>query len=250
MQAMPPRIDLELVEQIYDVPLGRSDWDDVILRIRQLCNARIGSLHSFGTRVGGVQQLSLSGDEEESWREYATHFVPIDPFCEAMRTGVIRPGQVVRDTQVLERRRFERSEFYNDFWRKYRLGYTAGGHHRNADGHWLQLSLPRPLDAPDYRDTDLTELRFYFRHIARAVELQRALAGRRGTPDLDALALRYRLTAAEIKLVESLLATASLREAANRLHRSYNTLRAQLQSVLRKTGTNSQVELITLLHQR
>lgn len=112
------------------------------------------------------------------------------------------------------------------------------------------MSLPRPLDAPDYRDTDLTELRLYFRHIARAVELQRALAGRRGTPDLDALALRYRLTAAEIKLVESLLATASLREAANRLHRSYNTLRAQLQSVLRKTGTNSQVELITLLHQR
>jgi DNA-binding CsgD family transcriptional regulator len=246
---MAPPIDHELLEQIYDVPLGKSDWDEVILRIRRICNARIGSLHSFGTGAGEVEQLSLSGDDEASWREYAAHFVPIDPFCEAMRTGVIRPGQVVRDTQLFERKRFERTEFYNDFWRKYRLGYTAGGHHLDAHGHWLQLSLPRPLDAPDYVDRDLIALQLYFRHIARAVELQRALAGRRGVPDLDALARRYRLTAAEIKLLESLIATASLREAANRRHRSYNTLRAQLQSILQKTGTKSQVELISLLHQ-
>jgi DNA-binding CsgD family transcriptional regulator len=48
--------------------------------------------------------------------------------------------------------------------------------------------------------------------------------------------------------VEALIETGSLRQAAARLHRSYNTLRAQLRSILQKTGTKSQVELIRLLH--
>ena len=245
---MPRSIDLELLDQVYDIPLGKCDWVEVMLRLRRIFNAEVGNLLIYGKCPSDVQALCLCGHEDAALDEYSAYFSAIDPFRKAMHMGLFRSGEVTCDRQVLERKSFERTEFYNDFWRKYRLGCTAGGHHRDALGHWLQLALPRPLDAPDYLDTDLIELRLYFRHIAQAVELQRALAANRGAPDLDALARHYRLTTAETKLVEALIETGSLRQAAARLHRSYNTLRAQLRSILHKTGTKSQVELIRLLH--
>jgi len=245
---MPRSIDLELLDQVYDIPLGKCDWVEVMLRLRRIFNAEVGNLLIYGKCPSDVQALCLCGHEDAALDEYSAYFSAIDPFRKAMHMGLFRSGEVTCDRQVLERKSFERTEFYNDFWRKYRLGCTAGGHHRDALGHWLQLALPRPLDAPDYLDRDLVELRTYFRHIAQAVELQRALAANRGAPDLDALARHYRLTTAETKLVEALIETGSLRQAAARLHRSYNTLRAQLRSILHKTGTKSQVELIRLLH--
>ena len=245
---MSDPVDLELLDQIYDVPLGKCDWDEVVLRLRRIFNADVGNLLVYGKRPSDVQALCLSGHDDAALCEYSAHFSALDPFREAMHSGIIPSGEVVSGTQLLAGRRFEATEFYNDFWRKYGLGFTAGGYYRDARGQWLQLALPRPLDAPGYGDGDLIELRRYFRHIVQAVELQRALAGRRGAPDLDALGRRHRLTVAEIKVVESLIETGSLREVSNGLHRSYNTLRAQLRSILQKTGTKSQVELITLLH--
>jgi DNA-binding CsgD family transcriptional regulator len=79
--------------------------------------------------------------------------------------------------------------------------------------------------------------------------MQREIKSRRREPDLDAVARRYGLSGAELRLVETLIETGSLRTSATRLHRSHNTLRAQLRSIMQKTGTRSQVELMTCIHE-
>jgi DNA-binding CsgD family transcriptional regulator len=245
---VPERIDLDLLERIYDIPLQASDWDDVLLSLRARMRADAGTFLVYGEAPGDVRKVCLSGRDDASWREYAAHFAAIDPFRAAMRTGAIRPGAVTSDTRVFSRTAFESGEFYNDFWRRQCLGYSAGGHAQDADGNWIQLGLPRGLGVPDYTERELVELRFYFLHIVRVLELERAVGPRDAGPDLDVFAARYGLTPAELKLVEALLQAGSLPRAARLLGRSHNTLRAHLRSILGKTAAHSQVELIKRIY--
>ena len=64
---------------------------------------------------------------------------------------------------------------------------------------------------------------------------------------LDRLAKRYRLTHAEIELVQVLCAGHSLAEAAAERRLAVETVRSQLKSVFAKTETHRQAELVRLV---
>jgi DNA-binding CsgD family transcriptional regulator len=66
-------------------------------------------------------------------------------------------------------------------------------------------------------------------------------------PPMDLLRKGYRLTAAEARLAVLLVQGASLSEVARICEVQVNTVRQQLKSVFRKTGTGHQAELIRLL---
>lgn len=238
-------IDLDVVEQIYDVPLGAGDWEQVIVELRRRYRAECGILLSYAHGSGNVQQLSLSGADESAWRRYHAHYGAIDPLLGAIHSGAMRAGIMVSGEQVMPRRALKRTEFYNGFWRVLGFGDTAGAYMTDAHGRRVLIALPRLRDAGAYRDSDLVELQLYFNHIARGLALQQLAQRRRARPDLDALGRRYQLTAAELRLIDALLDTGSLRKAARRVCRSYNTLRVQLRSILKKTGARSQVDLMS-----
>ena len=61
------------------------------------------------------------------------------------------------------------------------------------------------------------------------------------------VAQHFQLTPAEFKLCEALVGGASLKRCAQNWGRSYDTLRSQLKSILAKTETHRQAELITLI---
>lgn len=245
---MSREIDLEVLERIYDVPLGRCSWDDVTARLQRLARAEAVVLLRFDGCGRQVRKLSLRGVDGASWRRYEAEYAGINPFMVAIRAGRVPEGTLVSDCRILSRRAFERTEYYNGFWRPEGFRHTAGAYVRDEAGFWYLLGLPRRADAGPYADTDLARLQTCFNHVRRALRLEQVLDGRREDPDLDALARRYGLTPAEVKVVEALTVTGSLRKAAQRLNRSYNTLRAHLRTILGKTGTRSQVELMTLIH--
>jgi DNA-binding CsgD family transcriptional regulator len=247
---MSDSIDLDLLEQIYDIPLGKCAWDQVMLELRRLFVAEVGILIEYGRSGGDVRELSLSGVDESAWREYGDYYAAIDPFFEAIQSGRMRSGVVTSDTQVMPRKSFERSEYYNDFWRPRGLGYSAGAFTRFGDGRSVLIGLPRFRDVGEYDDAELARLQLCFNHIARALRLQQTLERHPDPPDLDALARRFMLTPAEVGLVAMLIEEGCLRRAAERLQRKHNTVRAQLRSIFSKTGTNSQVALMTRIHDR
>jgi DNA-binding CsgD family transcriptional regulator len=80
--------------------------------------------------------------------------------------------------------------------------------------------------------------------------IERELRCWNGKAALDQLATRYRLTAAEVRAVELLGECGSLPRVADRLGRSYSTVRAQLQSVYDKTGAHGRFALLRLLQDR
>ncbi len=68
------------------------------------------------------------------------------------------------------------------------------------------------------------------------------------TPPVDVLAASYGLTRTEAQVAADLANGRSLKEISDARRRSIHTVRSQLKTVLRKTGTSSQVGLVIALH--
>jgi DNA-binding CsgD family transcriptional regulator len=66
-------------------------------------------------------------------------------------------------------------------------------------------------------------------------------------PKLDVLARVYRLTPSETRMVQALVVYGSAKSIFRNTGLNRNTVRSQLNSVLRKTGTNAQAELMRLV---
>jgi DNA-binding CsgD family transcriptional regulator len=245
---MTESIHLDLIEKIYDVPLGTSHWNEVMLDLGRIFCAEVGVLLAFDRSRKTVRGLCLTGVDAAAWRQYQAYYAKLNPFVKAFDSNRMRSGQIMSATQLMPRKVFDRSEFYDGFWRPCGLGVSAGGYLLDPQGRMLVIGLPRLRGVEDYADAELACLRVYFCHIARALQMQQEIERRRGAPDLDAFARRYGLTSAELRLLGMLIETGSLRTSAERLHRSYNTLRVQVRSILQKTGTRSQVELMMCIH--
>ncbi|MGV6800793.1 MAG: helix-turn-helix transcriptional regulator [bacterium] len=67
-------------------------------------------------------------------------------------------------------------------------------------------------------------------------------------PDIENFSTAFKLTRAETKLLLSLADGKNVREHAQTHKISANTGRVHMQHILEKTGTNSQIELLQLLH--
>lgn len=82
----------------------------------------------------------------------------------------------------------------------------------------------------------------------QAAPLTLTLRGQRTATRLpDCVAQHFSLTPAEFKLCAALVDGASLKACAQNWSRSYDTLRSQLKTILAKTGTHRQAELVALL---
>ena len=66
-------------------------------------------------------------------------------------------------------------------------------------------------------------------------------------PKLDVLARIYRLTPSETRMVQALVLYGSAKSIFRNTDLNRNTVRSQLKSVLRKTGTNAQAELMRVV---
>jgi DNA-binding CsgD family transcriptional regulator len=246
---MNARIDLDLLEQIHDVTLGRVRWEEVLECVRAEFDAELCALRVYAGTPGETRGLSTAGHDGRPWHQYAAHFAAIDPFAAAMRSGRMPAGTMMQGDQLVPPHRFCSSEYYQDWFRPNGLRYVAGAYVHAPEGHYFQMGIPRSPDAGPFDAAEIARLQRYFNHIWRALRMQEERAARALEPDFDALARTFGLTGAEARLIHSLTETGSLKRSAQRIDRSYYTLRAQLRSVFTKTATRSQVELMRLIHQ-
>lgn len=241
-------IDHELLETIYGVPLGETQWSEILAWIVRKFGGDGGVLMTHRDARAAPSCQSLSGYDDSVWRLYADRYAAIDPLAERIRTGHLPSGRIRPDTDLLDPAAMRKTEFCNDFWRPLGIGHTASGLVLGGEGWRVLLTLTRNVRAGPYSERDLQSIQIYFGHLVRAFRLERALAQRQGAPDLDRFARGFGLTAAEARLVGYLAESGSLKMAAARLGRTHNTARAQLRAIFEKTGVHSQVELIRLVH--
>lgn len=242
-------VNLDLIGQIYEVPLGNSNWDEIIARIRREFRAEQSLMLAIHERSGDVEMLSISNPDPSLWQEYVDYYHASCPWTQLFEAGGLPTNTFVAGDRYVPYQDLVKTEYFQDWWVKNGVYYTAGGRFRSQDGRLIQLNLPRSKQPGSYEEAELLVLNQYAAHILRALALQAAIPKHAAQPDYDRLAVTYGLSPAETKLVEVLVGTGSLKRSADRLHRSYHTVRSQLRSVLQKTNTNSQVELMRLIHQ-
>ena len=250
MRCPPPiPVNLDLLEQIHDVALGRSTWREVLVRLKAEFSTEVSLLAVFAQGPVPARSLATTDPDGRRWSLYAEHFAALDPFIAAMRSGLAAPGIVAAGDALVPARAFCRSEYFNDWFRPNGLRYTARGFIGMPDGRYLQFGMPRAPGAGAYTPQELARLQRYFNHITRARLIQEEIQARSAGPDFDQVARTFGLTPAEARLIERLAEAGSLRRAAQGGAQSYYTLRAQLRSVFAKTEVHRQVDLMRLIHQ-
>jgi DNA-binding CsgD family transcriptional regulator len=241
-------VNLDLIEQIYDVPLGGSSWDEIFARLRTECGAEQSLMFAIDEGAGAVEMLSITHGDAALWQQYLDYYHRICPWSKLFDAGNIPMDTFVPGDRYVSYRHLVKTEYFQDWWLRNGVYFTAGGRFRTQDGRLIQINLPRPKQAGSYQEHDLAVLNRYASNIVRALALEAAVAPDAVEPDFDRVAVAYGLTPAEARLLEVLARTSSLKRSADQLHRSYHTVRSQLKSVLQKTGTNSQVQLIGWLY--
>ncbi|WP_154224111.1 helix-turn-helix transcriptional regulator [Marinicella rhabdoformis] len=237
----------ELIDLIYDVPLGNSHWVDVLLKLRDEFQAGLVLMYLLPANSAPVIFATEPADDS-IWDTYNQHFYRLDPWKQAIdlqQANVMLPGE-----EMLNYSEYKKSSFYNDYWQDMGFKYTAGGRIKTKTTECM-LGFPRLTCMPAYSEFEIRQMNFYVSHIKRALLLD-GITGHSLPSHFyqTALSSEYGLSAAESSLAMALIKEESLIQASHQLGRSYNTSKTQLASIFKKTHTHSQMGLIKKLLQK
>lgn len=118
------RLEEQLIELIYGAAFEENSWADFLkLLSRALPDGKATLFHHNTSTNSGTWELNY-GFPDIATRQYGGYYSKINPW---MRPAAVRPiGIGVVAEQMLEAPLFQRTEFYNDFYRN-DVGQTAVG---------------------------------------------------------------------------------------------------------------------------
>ncbi len=241
------RLDSYIVELIYDIPLGKSTWSEVVEELRKEMNAALACL--FVAQPEQVPMLiSATSNNDSVWQQYEQYYFQIDPWNAILASPIYQKNTIQYGRAFVSHKELKKTEYYNDFWKKFGLGETIGGILTTDSGVTVQIGIPKYNESKNYTDKEVHLLQYYCTHICRAIELDGYIGNSLPQGIYESgLAAKFGLTQAEAQLVLTLFKVNSLQEAAKSLYRSYHTARTQLKSVFKKTETTNQIELLKRL---
>lgn len=239
----------DLIDSIYDIPLGRATWEETITALKEQFNAALGFMLIDRPNQPPVVVSTIPSDDD-FWLSYGEYYYSIDPWNALLSSNRAKAfiNTCTSGRAYMPEKEYFKTEYFNDFWKPNDLYFTAGGHLITKNNISILLAFPRGKVAGQYTDEEAVDMTFYARHIVRAIELEGVFGNSLPKPIYeDALASSYGLTAAESRIVHELFKSGTLPNVAKNLHRSYHTVRNQMKSVFQKTDTVNQVELLRLL---
>lgn len=241
-------INLDIyIDLIYDVPLGKSSWLDVLEAFKKELEAKMALL--FLARIGEPPLLiTTTVPDEKIWGQYMEYFSEIDPWNAILMTGNMPRNYIHFGRAFIPEKEFKATEYFADFWSKLHLGETIGGQLVTNKGITVQLGIPRHHDQSNYEMSHTLALNYYSQHIIRAIDLEGYLGESLPSGIYEhALIEKFGLSQAESQLVLQLIKSESTKQAALCLNRSYHTVRTQLKSIYKKTNSNNQLTLFKTL---
>jgi DNA-binding CsgD family transcriptional regulator len=244
MESIVLKINPKIVEQIYDVPLGLTSWNDVAISLQSDFKAVLGVFFLAPHNPQSALDSSIS----IMWDAFEQHFCKNDVEQTTLEIDdwVLSPSS---DNEFfLSSRNFDKAGSFGACWNSDNLYHTMGTLVSTSNDVSMQIGFPRDKATGAYTKEEISRMKFYAKNIRRALELEGVLGSSLPPPIYEhALASSYGLTAAETRMVLELFKCGSLPDVAKALNRSYHTVRNQMKSVLVKTGASNQLTLITVL---
>ena len=232
------------MEQIYDVPLGISSWNDVAISLQSDFKAVLGVFYLSPYHP----QSELASSVSSMWEIFEQHYCKDNDEQAALTKNNWIINTSSENEFFLSSRKFNKAEPFEDYWTKDNFCHTMGTIVSTSKGISLQLGFPRNKNLGDFSKEEISRMQFYARGIRRALELEGVL-GSSLPPAIyeHALVSTHGFSGAEARMVIELFKCGSLPDTAKELNRSYHTVRNQMKSVLVKTGTTNQLMLMQFL---
>ena len=220
-------VNSEVIQSIYDMPLGESSWLQVAEHLGEDLSAA-----SIKITVAEPDAKALVLAEAD--------FISNTAVENAVSKVSNGPNEILGQNPVqgvalhIERQNDADSAMVKQ----------AVGHLDLKEGVKLLIDLlPHPTKK-EYCSKDLWRFQYYLIHIKKALDSEGFFGS--SLPDSvydNILKRKYHLSQAESRLLISLYHNACLKTAAEQLQRSDNTVRSQLKNILKKTDTHNQLAL-------
>ncbi|HEY0309353.1 MAG TPA: helix-turn-helix transcriptional regulator [Acidobacteriaceae bacterium] len=160
---------LSLIEQIYAAAQQPELWESVLHAISDTIG---GESTAFFATFPGSQTpdiLALAKTNPAAWNEFAQYYAGINPMM-ARGEAVLDPDEMWASHKLFTDAEFEKTEFYNDYFRRYDMHHTAAIR-ISLEGTPANLTCQRPKARGEFglqADTVYQTLR---PHLQRALTL-------------------------------------------------------------------------------
>lgn len=171
-----------LVDTIYGLIFGEATWEVFLDRLNAIIpGGRTTLFYHDAARSEGASHIDRGFDEK--WVDaYARHFASINPWGEAMAGMPLWKGFVAED--MLPRADFQKTEFYNDFWRE--CGETGIGMTLlKSEGRVFNISSSIAIGEPEDNRVFANLLTRLAPHLHRAVVYFDSAMGPKPISEMD-----------------------------------------------------------------
>ncbi|MEO6076149.1 MAG: hypothetical protein ABIP56_05030, partial [Dokdonella sp.] len=166
---------LQLLAPLYSADLIQDGWTVFLQALSTVIASDVAIAVCLDVDGRSLEFMCEGLFSKDMIASYEAHFAAIDPWAEAFLSGSRPFGKIVSSNELLSASEFEKTEYYNDFWRPNDdLFYTCGALMKVGDG-LANVGMPRCRDRGDYDQSDIALLDILAPHIGLALEMHRRL---------------------------------------------------------------------------
>lgn len=113
---------VRLIDRIYDAALAPELWPRFLEALAEVIDGHVANLAHGDTRRNEIVVAATARFDPEAVREYAEYYGALDPWVKSGKArGFFRTGGMGLGKWVVPASDLQKTEFYNDFGRRYRI---------------------------------------------------------------------------------------------------------------------------------
>ena len=169
-----------LVGGIYDASLDRARWEPLLKEVAHFVGGTGAILYSHDLTANEVTWASFVGMDPDGIRAYEQYYSKIDArYAPAM---ALPTGSVLTEGTIMEKRALMKTEFYQDFLRRYDIPHIAASI-LSTDPEFVAISIQGTRQRGPFGAIELERLQLLVPHLARAVRISNRIGGYRNSID-------------------------------------------------------------------
>jgi DNA-binding CsgD family transcriptional regulator len=171
----------DVIGGIYEAALEPAKWPRALGRLAEEFGAQSAAAFVVDVSIAEVGFIVVSGLDPRALDDYVAHYAQMDPWNEYL--GKHPSGRPIVSQTVMDDRAFERTEFCNDFLRRYGIFHAMGGFVVRSGALAFLCGVQRPRERGAFTPAELQRMRALFPHLERAVRIHRRLVQAGGLKD-------------------------------------------------------------------
>ncbi|TFV92308.1 helix-turn-helix transcriptional regulator [Oxalobacteraceae bacterium OM1] len=159
----------DLISSFYEAALDPTQWETGLRHFAALTNA-VGACLLFGDTQEPTANIAFFlGHSPESVKAYNDYYFALDPLVEiAVQSS---PGVWMNDWRDTPAERLLKSEFYNDFMRRYDTNAAMASLLLRSGSTVASISVQRPIGQEPFSKGDQALAELVFPHMQRAMRI-------------------------------------------------------------------------------